>query len=87
VGGEIPPASLIARVRFGAGELFTIESPPSEVQYSPVEMSPEGFAHLSLTVVPHGRLQLENVGRRCTLGTGDVCLVDESAGFRLRCDE
>lgn len=83
----IPPAGLIARVRMGAGELFTIESPPSEVAYSPVATAPEGFPHLSLTVVAAGQLQVENCHRRCSLAKGDVCLIDEAAGFRLRGDE
>ncbi|MGC1271440.1 MAG: helix-turn-helix domain-containing protein [Croceibacterium sp.] len=88
LGSDIPPAGVIARVRFGAGELFTVDSPPSEVDYSPAPgTAPEGFPHLSLTVLASGRMQLENIGRRCLLDTGDVCLVDESAGFRLRAEE
>lgn len=87
VGGGVPPAGQITRLRFGAGELFTVKSPPSEVSYSPPTPAPDSPPHISLTVVPEGLLQLENVGRRCTLARGDVCLVDESAGFRLGCQE
>jgi len=78
----IPQLGTIKRFKMGAGELFAIESAPVEVSYRPPRVS--GFSpHISLMVQSHGSMQVSQYGRRCQLSEGDICLIDESSGFRL----
>ncbi len=77
-----PQIGSINRYSMGAGEMFAIESAPVEVSYRPPRdgaISP----HLSLMVQSHGSTRISQCGRHCELSEGDICLVDESSGFRL----
>jgi AraC family transcriptional activator of tynA and feaB len=82
LSSAVPQLGSINRYRMGAGELFAIESAPVEVSYRPPRdgaLSP----HLSLMVQSRGSTRISQCGRQCELAEGDICLVDESSGFRL----
>lgn len=76
-----PQLGTISRFQMGAGELFAVESAPVEVSYRP---PPLGYSpHISLMVQSRGSTSVSQYGRRCDLAEGDICLIDESSGFRM----
>jgi AraC family transcriptional activator of tynA and feaB len=81
IATPVPTLGSINRFQMGAGELFAIESAPVEVCYHP----PAGgrSPHLSLMVQSRGSTCVSQAGRECRLAEGDVCLIDESSGFRM----
>ena len=82
MAAQVPQLGTINRFKMGSGELFAIESAPVEVSYRPPR--PGGTsAHLSLMVQQRGSTQVSQYGRQCDLAEGDICLIDESSGFRM----
>lgn len=79
---RIPTLGSINRYKMGAGELFAIESAPVEVSYRPLR-SGGASPHLSLMVQARGSTRINQGRRECLLSEGDVCLIDESSGFRM----
>lgn len=82
----VPQLGTINRFKMGAGELFAIESAPVDVRYRPPAtggVSP----HLSLMVQSRGSACVTQSGRECRLAEGDLCLLDETSGFRMICEQ
>lgn len=78
----IPQLGTIRRFQLGAGELCSIESAPVEVAFRPPRM--RGLSpHLSLMVQSYGSMRVCQGGRQNILSEGDICLIDESAGFSM----
>ena len=82
VAAQVPQLGTINRYKMGAGELFAIESAPVEVSYRPPRVGGSS-PHLSLMVQSRGSTRVIQHGRQCELAQGDICLIDESSGFRM----
>jgi AraC-like DNA-binding protein len=72
----------IHRLAMGEGEFFEVESAPADVSHQPFRSNAKA-APLSLMVQAKGEIEVKQAGQSCRLRQGDMCVIDESRGFRL----
>jgi len=78
-----PMQGNIRHVWMGTGSLWTIQSSPVVVNYSPFAGHGVTDPCFTLVMQLEGLTALAQKERRCTLGAGGICLLDERLAFRL----
>jgi hypothetical protein len=75
------PLGSIHRLKMGDGEFCEIESAAADVTHHPSKQTPK--APLSVMVLARGQMEVKQAAQSCSLNPGDMCVIDESRGFRL----
>ena len=78
-----PSLGSINRINMGWGEFFEIDSAPVDVTHNAALVQRGKVASLSLMVQARGSMSVQQAGQSTRLGKGDLCVLDETRGFRL----
>jgi AraC-like DNA-binding protein len=78
-----PMFGQIRHVWMGGGSLWSIQSPPAVVSYVPLAGAAGAHPSFTLMMQWKGRTTVDQNWRHCSLGAGDICLLDERIPFRL----
>jgi AraC-like DNA-binding protein len=84
--GRDPTLGSIAGASFGAGRLWTVLSPPLQVNYDPAGTTRCGAQLFSLMLQLSGSTLTRQQSRSALLNPGDMCVVDGCLPFEMTVD-